>query len=214
MPRTATDEIIPYLDEVFTHDAEVRPCFVDQPIKAINDKPFDYHLYTSFILKDGDMGRLDGRHSLLKPAAEALTRHLDRFQIVEVDTPVVLTRPGVEQAIHICAGVPLRISAAYHIPTSGVQYAIGMLVRHVGNHYLDIINGPWHRSLMPFKDCPGYLVEKFDYLSIPSNRLDYYGDGGTTHLPGLDTTQLDPESLHHYKIKGNYCYYQGESLVW
>jgi hypothetical protein len=75
-----------------------------------------------------------------------------------------------------------------------------------------------HRFEMPFKSDPADL-EIFDYNYLPPERPDYYQDvvgedDGSVRvlLPGLDEAGLYPEYRHIYWLKGNYCYYRGESL--
>jgi len=205
---TVVKQMSDVFDKVFSHDAEVR----GRRGPPITSGPFDYNLYISFIVKDAYMH--DGAGGALSEGsmrllAKSFESHLNRFQIVETQEQEVCWQ-GWEQENYILSGIPFRFTAKYDVATAGLQVAIGMLVRHVGNHYRTIINGPWHRARMPFKTTP--VPDKFDYLSVPANLPDYYDDRGSV-LPGLNARELSYDSLHHYRNIGDYCYYQGETLV-
>lgn len=198
------------------HDVEIRPCSTDPLVMASKD-PFNYHLFCSFILKDEVMGSPETLQvDYFDPAATELARQLNRLQIVEACVLPLCDPRTAQQENFTASGLPFRVTAEYDICSCGLRVTVDMLVRHVGNYYRTIIHGPLHRLAMPFKRDPEKLQDGlFNYLHIPLKRPDYYtsdeGTGEETLLPGLTDSMLHPEIIHHYRVKGDYCYYTGET---
>ena len=204
-------------------DVEVRD--TSEPITPGEASPFDNHLYASFIIRDSEISLTKEAISetYFLPAVKSLARVLNGFQIVECKSLYIdLETCGARQQEVRVGKIPVRFTESYDIQSQGTKVIADMLVRHVGNYYKTIINGPLHRHQMPFKRVPEGV---FDYTYIQQSRmyyahevdtgqLDYYGDSifESQALPGLDTSQMHLDHVHSYRVDGDYCYYTGEHL--
>jgi hypothetical protein len=161
---------------------------------------------------------------------------LNDFGIVETHAlPIAehvnpMLRPTCcQQVFEIPATVgvlPVRFTAAYDIAEQATRVVVDLLARHVGNYYRTIINGPLHRHKMPFQHQP----EDNDlllYTYMPPKNLDYKYDCDTgeigyddepiierRYLENLDLRAVSPRIEQRYEIKGQYCYYKGERLIY
>lgn len=214
-------------------DVEVRECPTDDPIIAgSGQSPFNNHLYCAFLIPDdvSDESVEKIKTYRFEPAAQALANILKRFQIVEAQplpipehrNPVTgqVIGDGTIKKIVMAGDLPVRFTATYDIRHTGTLVTVDMLVRHVGNFYKTIINGPMHRYQMPFKEDPiATRMENINYHYMPLSLPDYYVEGHDAYsddpqpLPGLDKDELHRDSLHLYRVKGDYCYYRGESYL-
>ena len=215
--------------EELISDVQITPCPTDNPIIAGRPHPFNNHLYLAFLVKDdADASAEQIISDYFVPTAKALAQVMKRFQMVEAQelpTPKIVdpetgreVATGLLQKTVWAGGLPLRFSANYDIVEQATRFTVDMLVRHIGNHYRTIINGPLHRHQMPFKNEP---PEQFEYIYIPVDRPNYYQpvfdeEGNTIDeelLPGLDRSCMWQEYRHLYRVKGDYCYYRGESVL-
>jgi hypothetical protein len=181
--------------------------------------PFDNHLYLAFNMKDNELlPAVDISKTRFSLCAQSLAKVLNQFQIVETQA---LQLPsawlGARAEMVQVGSLPVRFMSIYDSINQVTRISADLLVRHVGNFYRKIINGPMHRLEMPFKDDPCELW--FDYNYLPLERPNYYQSVAHSEdyddsvlLPGLDKAKLYPEHLHSYCVKGDYCYYTGELL--
>lgn len=185
------------------------------------DNPFDHHFYCSFIISDEEVCKSPDMLSVyLAPLMTEMAnnlRHVKKFAVRPLASPrkswgaVTYNFPN--------ARIPFRCTLCYDIVKQGTVVTIDVLGRHVGNYYKTIINGPLHRHQMPFMKDPKDDHE-FDYLYVPHERKAYGNwvyeseddeEGEYVRLPGLETC-VEDTSLHHYRVRGDYCYYVGEIL--
>jgi hypothetical protein len=181
--------------------------------------PFDNHLYLAFTMKDGELLPVtDISKTRFLLCAQSLAKVLNQFQIVETQALQLPSAwSGAKAEMMQVGPLPVRFMAAYDSINQVTRISADLLVRHVGNFYRTIINGPLHRFEMPFKYDPADLWFDYNYLRLEQPDYDQDVTDGANYidsvrLPDIDLSELYPESLHSYHVKGPYCYYRGESL--
>lgn len=182
--------------------------------------PFDNHLYTCFAVEDTDPTR-DIANKYLEPAIQELAKTLS-------DIPMIAVRP-----LFIYPITPYSYAPCYNFPDSVLplrftfQYdyvrqqnlvTVDLRCRQIGDYYRTIINGPLHREQMPFVHNPN---DGFKFTHKYLTPVKSYGDGHWdqkldeyvfVRLPGLEP-DVNNDSLHRYRVNGDYCYYTGETLL-
>ncbi|MHC4300563.1 MAG: hypothetical protein ACYS7Y_25080 [Planctomycetota bacterium] len=206
------------LDEL-TPDMEVVRAGAD--LTKVKD-PFACHTFCSFIISDGHEDP-DVFREFLSPLMQAMAQSIQSIKKLEVqplDLPTASL--GVLAFSVPNARVPLRLMASYSAVEQGIIVAVDFIGRHVGNYHRTIINGPLHRHQMPFREDPKDGHE-FDYLYLPMpedrksygdwvERDDSYDSDEFIRLPALEQC-VEDDSMHRYRVRGEYCYYMGETLT-
>jgi hypothetical protein len=200
-----------HLDELLTAHAIIP----GEPLDADGKGPFDYYLHCTMGLSNNEKLDDDQLWSYyLSPAVQSIANALKGKDMLSAEK-ISLTH-HVDDALEAVAtsvsGVPVKVIIETGLTRALVT--VEVKVRHVGNCYRRVINGPLHREFMPFKNIPAWDGHEFEYLYIPAKRKDYTvkGDGYSPTFPGLNPAAMDDTSVHRYKVVGNYCYYLGEDL--
>lgn len=209
-------------------DVDVRECPDDKPIIAGRPNPFDNHLYGTFVIVDGDQSLSAEMivNQFVVPMRDSMNKTLRRFNSIEVQPlpyPKVVNPEngkvmpdGTIKELLWVDGIPVRVVLMYDVRLAGTRVTFDLLARHVGDHYRMIINGPLHRHMMPLSD-EQVKLEQFNYYYMPLDRPNYYVtdayDDDAQLLPGLDRDELYRDTMHLYRLKGDYCYYRGESYL-
>jgi hypothetical protein len=193
---------------------------VKQVPSRVDDRndPFVHHLYTFFAI-DEDLrdDQIWSNHFL--PSITPLVNALRGRDMLEAEAlPMLNPLAGARSTLVDTEGViPVRFIESFDSRRQKLLIAVDFKVRHVGNHYRRIINGPLHRAMMPFKHLP-VPDREFTYthnpFSVPYTIPDTRGeDGYEVPFPDLDSEARFPQSKHRYMVRGDYCYYLGEDLI-
>ena len=179
-----------------------------------NRHPFDHHLFSCFTVKDSDQP-CDVVTDYLEPSIRELSRAMSGFPMIGVRP---LPPSGVEGAAQCynfpAATLPLRFTLSYDAMNQGTLVIADLFFRLVGDHHRTVINGPLHLAKMPFVQEPsdGHTFY-YKHLATPQAYPDSYGDSEEESLlPGLEPN-VSADSLHRYRVNGDYCYYMGETLL-
>jgi hypothetical protein len=193
---------------------------VKQVPSSVYDKndPFVHHLYTAFAI-DEDLrdNQIWSNHFL--PSITPLVNALVGRDMLEAEAlPMLNSLTCARSTLVDTEGpIPIRVVEQYDGCRQKILITLDFKVRHVGNHYRRIINGPLHRAMMPFKDLP-VDGREFAYIHNPFRAAytipDTCGDDGyELPLPDLDIEAHFPQSKQRYIVRGDYCYYLGEDLI-
>lgn len=182
------------------------------PLDADGEGPFDYYLYCISAIPNNDKNSLWMYY--LSPAVQSIVNALKGMDMLSAEEISLthLVDDSLEAVASPVSGVPVKVIIEPGLTRS--LLTVEVKVRHVGNCYRRIINGPLHREMMPFKNIPAWDGHEFEYTYMSTKRKDYTvkGDGHSLILPGLNPAAMDDTSTHRYKVVGNYCYYLGEDL--
>lgn len=186
------------------------------PIDGKASNPFDYHLYSASRIPNNE--KVDDAElwsQYLAPGVQNIANALKSFDMLSAEAVTCKLPLGIvcEAVATPVSGVPVRVivEPGWHLSP---RVIIEVKVRHTGNCFRRIINGPLHREMMPFKDKPAWDGYEFEYPYLPYRARDYTinGDWDSPTLPGLNPDAMFDASVHSYKVVGNYCYYLGEKL--
>jgi hypothetical protein len=184
------------------------------PLDADGNGPFDYYLHCTMGLSNNeelDEGRLWSYY--LSPAVQSIANALKGKDMLSAEEISLNNIAGSYEAVaRTVGGVPVKVIIETGLTRALVT--VEVKVRHIGNCFRRIINGPLHREFMPFKNIPAWDGHEFEYIYMPAKRKDYTvkGDGYSPTFPGLNPAVMDDTSVHRYKVVGDYCYYLGEEL--
>jgi len=182
------------------------------------DDSFVHHIYVSNHSEIGSTAIWDWVN-YLRPAMLSMVNILKDLDMLEAESlpvgdPLSASRFTL---VDTKGPIPVRFAESFDPIQQRSMLNIDFKVRHVGNYYRRIINGPLHRAMMPFRYIP-IRGREFTYIhnpfSVPYTIPDTRGEDGH-ELPflDLDSSYHSPQSKHRYKVKGDYCYYLGEDLV-
>jgi hypothetical protein len=200
------------LDELLT----AQTIIPGEPLDADGYGPFDYYLHCISAIPNNeklDDGQLWSYY--LSPAVQSIANALKDKDMLSAEKISLNSHTDLiyEAVARMVGGVPVKVIIEPGLTRALVT--VEVKVRHTGNVFRRIINGPLHREMMPFKNAPAWDGYEFEYLYIPTKRKDYRtveGDWDSAQLPGLNPDATDDTSIHRYKVVGDYCYYLGEEL--